>query len=265
MDETRPERKLLKLLAAGAVGLLLGLAITVGRIIAIAPTPEDELAAALDGNALFQLAIRQDPSLREVYLARLNTAYAYGGVAASSSEAHAIGQEIGRSFASTLLASASDAALSVFLEVTTEYLSEAYEADPDGCYAFARGRAAAGESMLPAEVSSRLANAMLNIVATATTRPVEMSAEEWTAGRAKVEEIRARIAQGDEAAMMYFGDYTGKPATTAAERKGTCLFLTRIYQDIGRTEAPLRYQALRAMSAPKPARPKLREPSKNSV
>ncbi len=265
MDKARPERKLLKLLAAGAVGLMLGLAITAGRIISIAPTPEDELAAALDNNTVFQIAIRHDPSLREVYLTRLKTAFAEGGVEASSSEAHAIGQEIGRAFASTLLVSASDAVLSDFLEITTEYLSEACDADPDGCYAFARGRAAAGESMLPAEVSSRLANAMLNIVATAATRPVEMSAEEWTAGRAKVEEIRASIAQGDEAAMMYFGDYTGKPATTAAERKGTCLFLTRVYQDIGRIEPPLRYQALRALSAPKPARPKPQGSAKNSV
>lgn len=265
MDQARPERKLLKLLAAGAVGLMLGLAITAGRIIAIAPTPEDELAAALDGNAVFQLAIRQDPSLREVYLARLKAAYADGGVAASSSEAHAIGQEIGRTFASTLLASASDAVLSDFLDVTTAYLAQAYEADPDGCYAFARGRPDAGASALPADISSRLSSVMLNVVATATSNPVTMTPEQWSAGRARVEEIRASVAQGDEAAMMYFGDYTGKPASTAAERKGTCLFLTRVYQDIGRTEAPLRYQALRAMSAPRPARPKPQGSSKDSV
>ncbi len=265
MDAIRPERKLLKLLAAGTVGLVLGLAITVGRIISIAPTPQDELAAALDNNAVFQFAIRHDASLREIYLGRLKNAYAFGGVAASSSEAHAIGQEIGRTFASTLLAAASDAALADFLDVTTQYLSEAYELDPDGCYAFARGRAEVGQSMLPAEVSGKLANAMLNIVATATSRPVKMSAEEWAAGRARVEEIRASIAQGEEAAMMYFGDYTGQPATTAAERKGTCLFLTRVYQDIVRTQVPLRYQTLRALSAPKPAGQKQQGSSKNSV
>ncbi|MEN3975249.1 hypothetical protein [Emcibacter sp. SYSU 3D8] len=264
MNEARPNRRLLKLCAAGAVGILLGLAITVTRIIATAPTPEDELAAALDNNAVFQLAIRHDPSLRDVYLARLKTAYAAGGIDASASEAHAIGQEIGRAYSPMLLATASDAALADFLDVTTEYLADAYDSDPDGCYAFARGHVVNGNAPLPPDIRNRLGNVMLNLVATATSAPVTMSPDEWMAGRAKVEEIRASLAQGEEADRMYFGGHAGRPASNAAERKGTCLFLARVYQKLGRTDAPLRYLALRAMSAPKP-RPKPQESFKDSV
>jgi hypothetical protein len=261
MDKPQPPRKLLPLLGAGAVGLLLGLGITALRILYTAPTPEDELAAALDSNAVFQLAIQHDPSLRAIYLARLKSAYAQGGVEASASEAHVIGQEISRAFATTLIVHTSDAVLSDFLDVTTRYLAEAYETDPEGCYAFVRGQAAG--TPLPPEVSDRLAEVMLNVVATATNNPVTMDAGEWEAGRAKIDEIRTRIASGGESGLMYFGDYAGRPATTAAERKGTCLLLTRIYQDLGRTEAPLRYQALRALSSPRPA--PVAEPPQGSI
>jgi hypothetical protein len=252
MRQGEPAGKFWRFLIATCAGVGLGLAITIGRLFYLAPSAEDQLMAALDRNPVFQVAIKASPSRREEYLARLKAAYRQGGNEGSAIEARAIGREIGLTYASTLLASASDAALSDFLSVTTEYLAYAYEHDPEGCYAYARGMsdeiASAG---LPPTISARLADAMLAVIDTATRNPVRMSDEEWRAGSAKGEEIRARIAQSAEADSMYFGDYAGKPATTTAERKGTCLFLTRVYQQIQRADAPLRFQILRAMSGKK--------------
>ena len=249
---TRSGRRFLKLLGATVAGLLLGVAITAVRLVMIAPTPREELTATLDNNPLFQLAIRSDPALRQQYLARLEQAYARGGVGGSAAEANAIGKEIGRALAPALLPVAPDAVLSDYLAVTTDYLVETYQSNPDECYAFARGQAAGGGLVLPVDIRARLSNVMENVLAAASSNPVTMSADEWAAGRAKVEEIRARIVDGAEADRMYFGDFAGKPAATPAERKGTCLFLTRVYQDLGRTDVPLRYQALRALTAPPP-------------
>lgn len=235
-----------KIAAAALAGVCLGLAITVARLLYLAPNAAEQLAASVNQNPVFQVAIKHDPSRRSVYLARLTNAYARGGKEAVAAEAHVIGREIGRTYYSTWLSMASDPALSQFLQVTSEYLAYAYEHDPEGCYAYARGGTQSG--LLPAAMNERLADAMFAIIDTATRSPVSLTDDEWRAGSTKGEEIREQVARSGESKSMYLGELAGQPAKTAADRKGTCLFMTRVYQQIERVEAPLRFHTLRAMS-----------------
>ncbi len=251
VNGVKPRRNMLKLLGATLAGLVLGLAITVIRLMMIAPTPEQELTESVDNNHLFQLAIRHDPNLRALYLARLQTAYGRGGAAASTAEAHAIGQEIARVLAPSLLPVAPDAVLQDYLAVVTEYLESASRSDADGCYAFAHG--GLGEIALPVDVAARLSRVMNNVLAAASVNPVVVTPDDWVAGRARIDGIRSEIETSGEAARMYFGDHAGRPASTPAERQGACLFVTRIYERLAETPAPLRYHALRVLaSAPMP-------------
>jgi hypothetical protein len=246
--------RLWKIAGAALVGVFLGVAITVARLVYLAPSAEEQLAALLDQNPLFQMAIKHDPSRRGVYLDRLKTAYQQRGNEAAAAEAHVIGREIGVTHHTALLSMASDAALSHVLAVTSEYLAYAYEHDPDGCYAYARG--VSQSTQLPPAMSERMADAMFAVIDTATRSPVSMTIDQWRAGSAKGEEIRKQVARSEEAKSMYLGESTGRPATTAADRKGACLFMTRVYQQIERVDAPLRFQTLRAMFAAPRRQPK---------
>jgi hypothetical protein len=251
-----------RIVVAAVVGVCLGLAITVARLLYLAPSAEEQLAASVNQNPVFQVAIKHDPSRRDAYLARLKSAYEQDGGAGAAAEAHMIGREIGVTYYSTWLSMASEPALSQFLAVTSEYLAYAYEHDPEGCYAYARG--GSQSASLPAAMNDRMADAMFAVIDTATRSPVSLTDDEWRAGSAKGEEIRKQVARSEEAKSMYLGDFAGRPATTAADRKGTCLFMTRVYQEIERVEAPLRFHTLRAMSV-MPRMPQQKDSFKDQV
>jgi hypothetical protein len=227
---------------AGAIFAFGGIAAAVfgGQFILPQPVAARMLSEAEQNDPAFKLLASVNPAGREAILRYLQEIEQQGGKAAVERELRSIAFEIMAVHGLKVMPKASDAAADGYVTVMAQYLHSTHERDPDLCYDFvAESRHGSDYGMSPV-LYDQMFSSMQAVLVSADRAPDPLSDEEREAAQERLLQIWNGLGEGPEAADFYTGFLDGKSAATPEQRKGACLFTTRLYHRIAAQEQPMR-------------------------
>lgn len=227
--------------AVGGVAL----AIWAGDLAIGKPRAEAMLAHAEQHDPIFRLMLRVDPERHEPVLLHLQEAERRGGVAEVEKEMRNVAFETLAIHGLKLVPQASDAAADGYIDVMAEYLQSIYRRDPETCYVYLVESRHGSDYGMPPAMYRRMFDSMKAIVTSSASNPDPLSDDEREAASARLTEIWTGLQEGPEAGDFFTGMLDGEAASTPEQRKGTCLFMTRLYHRIAAQEAPMRGHILK--------------------
>ncbi len=227
------------LAALFAVG---GIAAAITAIPMVFPEPAADrlLAEAERSDPAFALLMRVEPERREPILRFLREAEQRGGEVEVARELRYVAFEIMAIHGLKQIPVTSDAAADAYVTTLSEYLQSIHERDPELCYVYLMESRHGSDYGMSPELYDRMFASMRTIITEAASNPDPLTAEEEEAARDRFSELWTSLEEGPEAPDFYTAVFEGGTASTPEQRRGACLFMTRLYHRIAAQEQPMR-------------------------
>lgn len=209
---------------------------------------ESILADAKEHDATFQLGMAKDPSNYGHIQELMRLEEQRGGKAAAETIFRDNNFEILTVHGYGLIPKASDRSVSDYALAIADYYTSIHGTDPEKCYLFLTESQLGHHYGMSPKQRQRVYDSLTKVVETASRSPVTMTDNERAAANEKMSEIWTGIVEGPDAAALYMGEFEGEKARTAEQRKGMCLFYTRLHQRIAATDPPLRSHLIKVFN-----------------
>lgn len=146
-----------------------------------------------------------------------------------------------------LIPRTSDAAADGYIDVMAQYLQSIHQRDPEMCYVYLVESVHGSDYGMSPALYDRMFDSMEAVIVAATNAPDPLTDDEIEAAGERLGEIWSSLEEGPEAGDFYMGGFDGDPASTPEQRKGACLFMTRLYHRIATQDKPMRAHLLKVL------------------